>query len=104
MLKRKSNPMRFKIGLFSVVLISLLTGITNVALADEDDRGGLSFSFGFSQPGYYQPPPPPIYYQRPPVFYNTPPQAYYAQPEPRVYYQPSPGYWGHQYEEDDDDE
>ncbi|HQT63134.1 MAG: hypothetical protein B7Z75_11705 [Acidocella sp. 20-57-95] len=97
--------MRLKSLLFSVVLVGLAAGVTHKAMADDDDHGGLSFSFGFAPPVYYQP-PPPVYYQPPPppVYYRpAPPDVYYAPPPPPVYYQPHPAYWGHHHEEEDDD-
>ncbi len=100
--------MRVKAFIFSFFLIGLAAGVHQSALADDDDHGGLRFSFGFLPPPlYYQPAPPPVYYRPPPpppVYYRQPPpEVYYAPPPPPVYYQPGPTYWGHYHDDDDDD-
>jgi hypothetical protein len=61
-----------------------MTGITGTGTNRHDDNG--FFSFGFSSPGYYD---PPGYYYAPPPRYYYPPPVYY--PPPR-YYQPGPSF------------
>jgi hypothetical protein len=79
-------------GLAFAALMSIAAVATPAAADDwnhrhrHDDRG--SFSFGFSAPGYYD--PPGYYYAPPPrPYYYYPPPVYY--PPPR-YYEPGPSF------------
>jgi hypothetical protein len=83
-----------RVGLAFAALMSI-AAVAKPAAADDwnhrhhrhrHDDGG-SFSFGFSAPGYYD--PPDYYYAPPPRQYYYPPPVYY--PPPR-YYEPGPSF------------
>lgn len=86
---------------------SLFVGLTSLAQAHDDDRGGVGFSFSMGEPTYYGPPA---------YVYTPPPRVYYQQPRQVYYYGNSRedwhprehwrghdrGHWRH-HEHDDDD-
>ncbi len=84
-----------RIGLAFAALVSI-AAVAGPAAADDwghrhhrhQDNG--FFSFGFSSPGYYAP-PPGYYYAPPPGYYYAPPPAYYYPPP--AYYYPPPAYY-----------
>jgi hypothetical protein len=93
------NPIGARLGRTGLAFSALISiaALATPAVADHGyDRRG-SFSFGFSTPGYYD--PPGYYYAPPPRYYYAPPPRYYYAPPPRyynpppVYYYPEPRYY-----------